>query len=169
MLLKLSAKSIALSGVMAAFVIVIVYLQSLYPTNRLSLMILSSFFISIVIIEAGAYTGFIFYIATGILIFFIVPDKLSFAIYMGVFGYYGIIKYYIEMIKKIPLQILCKIVYFSIFIIISYYFWGNIFFPRIDIFPAFVIEIGLLIIMMSYDYLYTLFINMYYKRFKGKI
>jgi hypothetical protein len=168
-LLRLSAKSIALSGVMAAFVVVIVYLQSIYPTNKLSLMILASLFISIVVIEAGAYAGFIFYISTGILIFFIVPDKISFLVYVGFFGYYGILKYLIEMIDKRLLQILCKLVYFSIFIFVGYYFLGNIFFPRIDFIPIYAIEIGLLLILMGYDYLYTLFIRLYYKRFKGKI
>jgi hypothetical protein len=91
---------IALSGILLALAVIFVLSASLLPSGKLALYSIASFTVAIIVIEAGASFAWIYYIASSALIFLIVADKLAVFPYIFFFGFYGIIKFYLEAQKR---------------------------------------------------------------------
>ena len=163
----ISSKKIAFTGILVALTVITLFLATILPTNRVSLYALSSFFISIVIMEYGVRTGWMFYTASSLLAFFIVQNKLRLVPYVIFFGVYGIIKYYIEKINNLFIELLLKILYFNVSLFVSFYLAKEVFFEGVEIkFPLWVIVIVLEVVFVLYDYVYTLFIQYYGQKLK---
>lgn len=162
-----SSKRIALTGVLMALAVITLFLASVLPTNKLSFYALSSFFISIVIIEFGARTGWVFYTASSLLAFFVVQEKIRLVPYLIFFGIYGMMKFYIERINNIIIEYILKILYFNISLAVSAAFAKKFLFEGVEIkFPWWIFIIALEIIFIIYDYVYTLFVQYYRQKLK---
>lgn len=163
---KIKAGNIALNGILAAVAVILLFLASILPTGRLSLYVLSSFLVSVVIIESGVWAGWMFYISSLLLSLIVVYDKTGIIPYAVFFGIYGIIKYYIEKINNMVLEFILKFVYFNISLGVAIYTVKNIVFG--DIRPEFIWIAVVVseIIFVIYDYVYTLFIGYYNLRLK---
>lgn len=161
------SKKITLGGILSATVLILLYLASTLPTSRLFLLALCSFAVSAVIIETGVKNGIIFYLATSILAFLLVPAKSMAALYILFFGIYGIAKAIIEKHGIGILQYIIKLVIFNLSFLMIYLASGII----IDIsdlelkvpFPAWVIVAGLQFAFLFYDYVFTIVITFYYE------
>jgi hypothetical protein len=162
-------KRLTLNGILGALAIICLLLANILPTNRISLYALSSFFISISIIENGIRAGWIFYAATSLLSFIIVPDKLSLAPYVIFFGLYGIVKFYIEKLGRLILEYILKFVYFNACAGIAAAAFTGIFrFKLSAAIPLWLFAIAGEIVFFIYDFVYTLFINYYREKLRTK-
>ena len=159
------SKNIAYSGLLLALNIVLLILSFVIPTNTLFFMGLASLPISIVIIEQGVKSGIVFYIASIILSFLFMPDKLNWLFYTFTFGLYGIIKYFIERDRNIFVEYIVKLAIFNIIIGIGYFFIKE--FINIP-FNIMTVLLGQLVFLI-YDYSYSLAINYYYEKIKKNI
>ncbi len=167
---SLKAKSIALNGVLGALAVVCMLLANILPTNTISLYALSSFFISISIIEGGIRAGWVFYMATSLLSLIIVPDKLTLIPYVIFFGIYGIVKFYIEKLNRIVIEYISKFVYFNICVIIVFTAADRL----LEAVPSVKLPWGILIaaaeiVFFIYDIVYTMFINYYRNKIRAKL
>jgi len=161
-----SAKEVALGGVLTALTVIALFLASILPTGRISLYVLSSFFISIIIIESGVKAGFIFYVASSIAALLIVPSKIDLVPYVFFFGYYGIAKHYIEKIKILWLEYIIKIMFFGITAAASY-FIAKTAIGNISLKISVVLIIALVVIVfIVYDFVYTLFTVYYHDKLR---
>ena len=164
---SLNTRKIALNGILGALAVVCLLLATIMPTNRLSFYVLSSFFIAVAIIESGSKAGWLFYLATSLLSFIIVPDKLGLVPYVIFFGMYGLIKYYIEKLNKIVIEYVLKFVYFNICAGIAFIAVSELFgYGMTTKLPWWLLVIALEIVFFIYDFVYTLFINYYRAKFK---
>ncbi|NSW90651.1 MAG: hypothetical protein HPY74_08250 [Firmicutes bacterium] len=161
-----NTKKFALNGILAAIAIMCLLLATIMPTSKLSFYVLSSFFVSIIIMEYGTGSGWVFYILTNLLAFIIIPNKIRIIPYSVFFGVYGIIKYYIEKIDKIVLEYILKIIYFNVCMTGAIVLFKEIVAGGTGIvnikFPLWAGLVLLEAIFVLYDYVYTLFIQ-YYK------
>ena len=158
----MDTKTIALSGILLALVILALYAESLTPTAKLSLYALSSLFVSIIVIESGIRAGWIFYFASSLLAFIIVPDKLGLVPYFVFFGIYGNMKYYIEKLKKIIFEYILKLAYFNLCLLLALIVIKEFLMEAVIIsLPWWLIVLGLEVVFLIYDYAYTLFIQYY--------
>jgi hypothetical protein len=165
-----NSKRVALNGILLALLVITMYLASLLPGLKTSLLTLSSFYIALVIIEFNILNGWIFYMASSLLLLIVLPNKLMLIPYVLFFGVYGIVKFYIERRNKIVIEYILKILYFNIFFIPLIFFGGKLFFSNaIDNFPIWAIIAGLEVVFIVYDYIYTLFIAYYNQKIKSKI
>lgn len=163
-------KRIALSGVLAAMTVAVLALATAAPTSKLSLYALSSFFISIIIMEFGIASGWAFYVVSGLLALLVVPGKLGVAPYLAFFGVYGALKYYIERLGNIFFEYAIKIVYFNFCLTAAFLLAEEILFKDIAAkFPVWAIIIILQILFIVYDYVYSLFISYYREKIRGKL
>jgi hypothetical protein len=163
---SIDTKGLALNGILGALTVISLLFATVLPTNRLSLYALSSFFISIIIIEYGIKSGWLFFAATGLLSIFLIPDKLGIIPYIIFFGIYGIVKVYIERIQSKVLEYFLKVVYFNICILIAVFFIKGVFLQSITVkLPWWLIIVALELVFIIYDYVYTLFIAYY----RGKL
>lgn len=164
---KFRTKKLAYSGILLALVIITLFFATFLPTSRLALYVLSSFFISIIIVEFGVYAGWSFYLASNILAFFVISNKIGLIPYTILFGIYGIVKFYIEKLNKLPFEYILKLVYFNFCLILAFIFIKEFLMYNIKIqLPWWTLLIVLEILFIIYDYIYTRFINYYLHKLK---
>jgi hypothetical protein len=166
---SLRIKKITLSGLLLAFTVICVFLAANLPTSRLSLYALSSLFVSIIVIEAGTKSGWAFYVASAILSVILVP-RLGVIPFVVFFGIYGMIKYYVELLKSRVFEYLLKLVYFNICLVLGLIFLKEILLSGANLsMPVYILAAGLEVAFILYDYIYTLFIRFYSNTLKPRL
>lgn len=159
---KSNARRIALNGILGALALISLFLATVMPTSRLALYGLSSFFVSVAIIESGIRAGWLFYGSTALLGLIIVPDKLAVVPYIIFFGFYGMAKYYIEKLGRLIPEYIIKFAYFNAALAMAWLLIKQVFIAEITLkLPWFVIIIGLEAVFLIYDLVYTMFIAYY--------
>ena len=156
------SKKIAYTGILLSLNIILLLLSNIIPINTVFFMGLASFLISIVIMEYGFKLGILFYIASSVLSFLVLPNKAQWLIYIFTFGIYGLIKYLVEKDRPFYIDILFKLVYANLIILSLYFMLKGIIYIPINIFTILVFQFAFLI----YDYVYTLFIDYYEQRIR---
>jgi hypothetical protein len=152
-------------GILLSVAVITLFLATTLPVNELSLFVLSSFYVSIIVIEFGIASGWTFYAASSLLSL-ILPNKLAVLPYILFFGLYGIAKYYIEKVKNVFLAYVLKFLLFNLYLLGA----GSIikslipaYFERIPWYAAIIV---LEIAFFVYDYAYSLFIQYYHVNLK---
>jgi hypothetical protein len=160
-----SSKTVALGGVLLALSLVTIFLAGIAPGAELTLYALSSFYVALLILKTSVINGLIFYVASFLLALVLVPNKLAALPYDMFFGYYGIIKFYIEKLDKQLLEIILKLVCFNIIWGIGIYFFKGLILGNINLpeFSNIVLIVGAQLMFLLYDYIYTLVIAYYQK------
>ncbi len=114
-------KRVAFGGFTVALALICLYLTNVLPTNRLLFYALGTMFISTIVIEFGVPTAIVTYIAINILGFIILPNKILMIPYLLFFGYYGIVKYYIEKMNHLVIEWFIKLVCYNSTMILNNY------------------------------------------------
>ena len=156
------SKKIAYSGVLLALNLILLILINIIPINTLFLMGLASLPISIIIMEYGPKSGFVFYIASVILGFIVINSKFQWVLNTFTFSVYGLIKYLIEKDRPIYIEYFLKILFANISILIVYFILKSFVYIPINLFTILTFEV----LFIVYDNMYSLFIEYYNKRFK---
>ena len=121
----MKARDIALGGVLVALTTIVLYATSILPISTLAILTIASALIPVCIIRSNIQTSIFVYISSSLIAFFLVPINISF-LYFIFFGVYGIVKFFIERIRKEKLEILFKIVFFNIAFIIGFIIMQNV-------------------------------------------
>lgn len=164
----MKAKEITLSAVLTALTIIILYLNLLLPISTISILTLASLLIPIALMRASMKSAVLVYLASSIIGFFILPINII-MLYILFFGIYGIVKYYIEKISKLPLEILLKIIFFNIIFFISFFIFKSFIATEITKLPIWLFWIIAQIVFLVFDYALTLLISFYLERIHKKI
>ncbi|MBW6409122.1 hypothetical protein [Clostridium weizhouense] len=107
------------SAVFITLTLIILYFSSILPINTLSILTIASCLIPICVIKISLRNAILVYVSSTILSFLILPIKFS--IYYGAFfGIYGIIKYLIEKLNSLFLEIILKLISFNLLLTFSY-------------------------------------------------
>ncbi len=104
------AGRIALAAMFAALSLIFLYTASVTPSGQLGLLAAAGVFPAAALVSGGAAAGFLCYAAAGLLALILVPEKGGVVLYLVFFGLYPLIKHFIEKLKKLPLEWLCKLV-----------------------------------------------------------
>lgn len=156
------SKKIAYSGILLAVNILLLLMTNIIPINTMFLMGLSSLPISIIIMEYRVKTGIVFYIASVILSFIIIQNKVQWVMYVLTFGVYGLIKYFIERGRPVYVELLLKLCFANIVLIVL-----CILLKTLVVIPINIITIlGFQLAFVIYDYVYSLFIDYYNEKLK---
>lgn len=114
----MKAKDITLAGLMVALSVIVLYLTTIIPINTFAILTIASVIIPITIMRSNIKTAVLVYAATSLLGFFIVPINF-FLMYFMFFGIYGIVKYFIEKLRKLPLEIALKYIFFNVILVLA--------------------------------------------------
>lgn len=155
----------AKGGIITALGVIVIYLSNIIPGNKLFLLSIASCLIPIAVITTSLKNSFIVYISTLILAFLMSGLTTAVIAYALFFGIYGIIKYYIEKIGKLPIEFLLKLVFFNICFFISYNIL-KLFLPSSLNFKLsiYIFIIGAELVFVFYDYFLTAMIAFINKR-----
>lgn len=168
---NLDTKKIATAGVLLAMSIATLFGAAFIPGIELTLYALSTVYVAIMVIEFTPNIGWGFYFASVMLTWLIVPNKAALIPYTIFFGFYAMIKYYIEFyLKKFPqvLQVFLKLVFCNLMLVFGFVFFDFIFTGALHIpeLPLPVLLIGAQVFFLAYDYILTLFIGFYMRRIR---
>lgn len=164
----MKAKEITLSAVLIALTIVILYLNLLLPISTISILTLASLLIPIALIRGSMKSAILVYISSSIIGFFILPINII-LLYILFFGIYGIVKFYIEKINELPLEIFIKIVFFNIILFLSFFIFKSFIAIEITKLPIWLFFIMAQIVFLVFDYALTLLISFYLERIHSKL
>jgi len=145
-------------GIFTALTLICIYLSSIVTTNKLFLLGAASCIIPLSILTTDIKNSIIVYGASSLLSFILVPRGAALA-YLLFFGSYGFIKYYVERLRKLPIEIFLKLAFFNtcFYVVLKLYsllFTGMF---KINI-PIYYMVIMLQVIFLIYDYALTVFI-----------
>ncbi len=163
---KDKTRKIALTGILSAFIVIVLFLESIVPTGRLGFYVLAGFILSVVMLEAGvkwAWAAYVVTCASGLLL---IPEKLNVLPYVLFFGIYTILKFHIESLRKPWLEILLKFAAFNLFL------WPAwIFIPPSLTKGTMVIIAGIVlqVLFAIYDILFTAWIRFYFEKIAPKV
>lgn len=147
-------------GLFTALSLICVYISTIIPASKLYLLGISSCVIIISVITTGIKNSIIVYTASSILCIILIGLKWNVLAYIILFGSYGFIKYFIERLNNLVLEIILKLVFFNIAVLIIYYLFilllGTQ--PNIKIPLAFA-YVMLQPVFLICDYAITLFIS----------
>lgn len=114
-------KRVAVSGVLVALGVIILYIGSIVEVLNISMAAIASLICVIAVIEYGRLYPIMIFAATSIIAMLLLPEKLTPSIYALLIGYYPILKELIERIGKksmsrrlmIPIHYALKLVFFN--------------------------------------------------------
>lgn len=164
----MKSKYIAESGLLVALTIVVLFATSILPISTLSILTVASCLIPISIIRTSIKSAILVYIASSILSFFLVPTNIA-IYYTLFFGVYGIIKYFIEKFRNIPIELIIKIISFNLLLGIAYLITKSflgIISAEFSLWILWIIAQGSFLV---YDYALTLAISFFLNRFHKHI
>ena len=118
-------KDIALGGILVALTTMVLYSTSILPISTLVILIIASSLVPVCIIKSNIKTSIFVYISSSLIAFFLVKINIAF-LYFIFFGVYGIIKYFIERIRKEKIEIVLKLIVFNTAFIIGFIIMQNI-------------------------------------------
>lgn len=155
----MKSSQIAKGGIFAALSLILLYLSSITPTNRLSILVVASFIIPLSIMVTGVKNTVVVYGSISLLSLFIIPSRLISMSYILIFGSYGFVKYYVEKLRNIPIEIILKLLYFNITSSIILLIYKMLFLkiPNLNI-NIYLLLIIVEIVFVIYDYELTVFI-----------
>lgn len=162
------AGSLALGGIFLALTMVFMFGASFVPGVELTLYAFSSLFVGFMVIEKGPKQGIILYVAAALLGLILVPNKIGVLPYIAFFGYYGVLKFYIEKLHKPAAQVAVKVVFFAVIMFAALKLGGEILFGSSPVpgMPVAVFYVGGIAMMLVFDLIYTLAIKIYCQRIK---
>lgn len=121
----MKAKDIALGGILVALTTMVLYSTSILPISTLVILTIASSLVPVCIIRSNIKTSIFVYISSSLIAFFLVKINIAF-LYFIFFGVYGIIKYFIERIRKEKIEIVLKLIVFNTAFIIGFIIMQNI-------------------------------------------
>ena len=119
----------ALGGVLAAGSLVFLWIASLTPSGRLGLTAVAGLFPMAAVLAAGRSAGYLCWAASGLLGFFLLPDKGVSLLYLAFLGLYPIVKSRIESIRRLSVEWLLKLVFFDLALTLFWFFFRELFLP----------------------------------------
>ncbi len=166
---KSKTGKIAMGGICTALAFIFMFGASFVPGIELTLFLISSLFTAVMVLETGAAGGLSVFAASGLLGLILVPNKMALIPYIICFGYYAVLKYYIEKIKSGILQMTLKVIYFAAVLFIGLFVLKSVFTAGVHMpdWPVGGLFAAGLVMMILYDYILTFLINWYRRRFHG--
>ncbi|MBQ6820417.1 MAG: hypothetical protein IJO26_03880 [Clostridium sp.] len=164
----MKAKELTLSAILVALTIIILYINLLLPISTISILTVASLLIPISIIRGSIKSAILVYSASSIIGFFLLPINII-LLYVLFFGIYGIIKFFIEKLRNIPVEIFLKIIFFNIVLFLSYFVFNTFIKIQITKLPIGLFFIIAQIVFLVFDYALTLLISFYLEKIHHKI
>jgi hypothetical protein len=104
-----NTRKLAFSAIISALSLIFLYLSSIVPTGQIALFCLSTALFCVVVLECGSGYALLSAVVTGMLGFIFLPNKLLLLPYALFFGYYPVLKLYIERLGHLFLEWMIKL------------------------------------------------------------
>ena len=157
---------LALSAVLTALSLVVLWGAQMVPWGRMGLVAVAGLMPAAAVISAGPAAGGLCWGGTSLLALILLPDKGCGLLYLLFFGLYPLVKYAAERLRRLPLELAVKLIFFNVVLTVlwvglrSVFLWGL---PQAE-------ELGWLlypagnVVFLAYDFGFTKLIGFYIAR-----
>jgi hypothetical protein len=172
--MRKTSTQIALGGVFSALCLVFMFLTGIIPLATYMMPALAGAMLAVVVIEAGAKTALLAYVAISVLSLFIVPDREAATMFIVFYGYYPLAKVRLEQLRSRALEYAVKLILCNAAAVAGYaaviYIFGI---PMMQ--PGTFGQYSVLVLLglwnatfLFYDYALTRYITVYIRWFRPK-
>lgn len=160
------ARHTALTGVLSALSLVFLFLSAAVPSGRLGLIAVAGIVPAGAVISAGLAAGFCCYGIAGALGLLLLPLKSNAVLYLIFFGLYPMLKSLIERLRRLPLELVLKLLFFNGVLSVLWFGFSGLLLPFL---PAVLARTWLLyaagnVVFLIYDFGFTKLIGFYCQR-----
>lgn len=117
---KLSARLIALVGLLSAVALVFLLAAGVIPAGWTGVTAVAGLVVGVAISAAGYLSGLFCYLVSGVLALMLVPGKHVALLYLCLFGIYPLLKNKLEHLKSRALEYLLKLIFFNLVLALLY-------------------------------------------------
>jgi hypothetical protein len=151
--------SLAKGGIYTALSIIMIYLANISPTSKITFLAIAAAIIPLSIITTNIKNSTAVFAATSILSLLLGLRGAAIT-YILFFGLYGFVKYYIERLRKLPLEWLLKLTFFNISFFSMFFIYKILFLdiPVIKL-PVYLLVLVLEAAFIAYDYVMSMIIT----------
>jgi hypothetical protein len=157
--------SLAKGGMYTALSLIMIYFANILPTSKLTFLAIAASIIPLSILTTDIKNSVAVFAATSILslLLGLRGAAITYALF---FGLYGFVKYFIEKLRKLPLELAIKLIFFNISFFSIYFIYKAMFLdiPVVKL-PLYLIIIVLEIAFIAYDYVMSIIITYINNRF----
>lgn len=164
---KRNSKKMALSGLLTAVTVLLLYFAVILPFHVLFFTFLSSFPIVLLYRRSQLSTALLFFMTTGLLSFILFPHPRLLP-YVLFFGHYGLAKVYLEE-KGGRYAIFLKILYFNLSLLIGWFFFRLLLLPFMPTISPPLLLLFLQFFFLIYDYSFTAALSFFTSRIERVI
>lgn len=161
---------LAKGGLFTAIGFVFIYLSTIMPVNKAYLLAIASCIIPLSLITTNVKNAIVVYMATSLLAVLVCGTRITVVLYIIFFGLYGLVKYYIERLRKLYIEFILKLLFFNVDLAILFLIY-KLFFPGLlkIAMPLYIIIAAAQVGFLVFDYILTVFINYSNKHFVKKL
>ena len=157
------ARQIALSAVLGACSLVVLYLACYMPSGRMGMTAAAGLFPAAAVTSCGFGAGFLCYAGTAVLAMLLVGDKNVALLYLLFFGLYPLIKGWIEKRDRLPLELVMKLAIFNLYAVLIFSGLSGLLtgmLPASNLPPTILLVIGNVVFLL-YDYGFSKVLTFY--------
>ncbi|MBQ0098846.1 MAG: hypothetical protein KBS62_07960 [Oscillospiraceae bacterium] len=116
-----SSYKVALGGIVGALCLALMFLTGIIPFGTYAFPCFAGIILAILVIEVSYPVAFSVFFCVSALSFLITPDKEATLYFVLFFGYYPIVKSFIERVKSVIVQYLLKFLLFNLAMVAVFY------------------------------------------------
>ena len=163
-------RKLALTGILSSATVAVLIIESFVPTGRAGFYVLASFILSVIVLENGVKWGWGGYLVSSLAGFLLVPEKLNVLPFILFFGLYTLLKFHIETLRKMWLEIILKLAAFNVVLWPAWSF-AKTFLPEklTEGWGIAVAGIVLQVLFLFYDFLFTWWIHYYFEKIAPRV
>lgn len=157
-------------GICTALSIILLTVSTYIHINTFAILALCSALVGVVQIEGGTKYSLLTFFSTSVLLLVMPVDRLNLIYYAGFFGYYPVIKFFVERLSDIKKELVIKTVIFLILSFLGVWILKDFLSAGVSekINWKWIALLGV-VLMHVYDYALSIFFAFYEKKIRNKI
>lgn len=147
-------RQIAFRALLVALSLVLLHIAVLLPSGRLGMTAIAGLVPVAAVVSYGLPSGVQCYICTAIMAFILIPDKGLTTLYCLFLGLYPIVKGGVERLRRLPLEIFLKLLFFNGILTLLLFFMKQILYAAVPLesTPQWLVYLGGNGIFLVYDF-----------------
>lgn len=114
-------KNFSVAAIMTALTLVCLFGSAYIPTGKIALLAMTSMCTLVTTQHCGVRYAWIQYVAVSLLALLLIPAKGQVLLFIGLTGYYPIVKLHIERIDKLYIEWIVKLLFFTALLIVLFF------------------------------------------------
>lgn len=130
--IKFNSFKVALGGIIAALSVALMFMTGIIPTLTYAIPAIAGGLLIAIVIEIGPKFACAVYVAVSVLSLLVVADKEAAVMYTAFFGYYPIVKGFIEKKMNGAVSWIVKYIIFNVSVVSAYFIVSKVFMVPYD-------------------------------------